>query len=105
MMRGSTNSIFHFTEKKPLFIIAGESWKGGDEIRIETSGCQFQLEFHLSRENLKKLFIAIRERLRDDVKSALFTQDDTLHLNLKEGEIPNRPATEVLRELKAEVRS
>lgn len=73
-----------FTDKKPLFIVAGESWRDDleDEIGIEAGKCQFQLNIHLSRENLKRLFIVIQERLKDEVQSAVFSQEKKLHVNL-----------------------
>ena len=85
-MKGESKTVLFFTEKKPLFIIAGKSWRDSldDEIRIEAS--QFELEFHLSRENLKKLSIVIQELLKDNVESALFANERKLHLNLKQAE-------------------
>ncbi|HEB35925.1 MAG TPA: hypothetical protein ENI18_08805 [Candidatus Aminicenantes bacterium] len=87
-MRGESITSLFFTEKKPLFIVAGKSWRGDldDEIGIKTSELQFRLEIHLSRENLKRLSIVIQERLKDNVESAVFSQNRKLHLNLKKAE-------------------
>ena len=83
-MIGESQTEIWFTDKKPLFIVAGESWRDDleDEIGIEAGKCQCQLNIHLSRENLKRLFIVIQERLKDEVQSAVFPNDRKLHINL-----------------------
>jgi len=98
-MKGESKTIIWFTDKKPLFIIVEkDTGDMDDKIRIETGACQFQLEFHLSQENLKKLFIAIQERLKDGIRAASFTEDNKFISYPEEGEMIEKSAEEILKE-------
>lgn len=100
-MKGRANIIITFEERQPMFIIACDSGNGNaeDEIRIETpskSKMDMDLEFHLSRENLKKLYVVIREHLKNNM-SAFFTQGDKFILNDDGKVVTEKPAAEALK--------
>jgi hypothetical protein len=103
MTNETVNKIF-FDGNNLLFIAASEGFnKNYDKIRIETGdapGGGIQLEIELKRKELKKLFIAIRERLRGEYPSTHFTRKGKFILHPPDGEIIEKSTEEVLRALK-----
>lgn len=76
-MKSAMDGDFYFIENTPLFIKVGPGFnKNHDDIEIQAYGnTELRLKIVLKRKELKKLFIAIRERLKGEYSSVHFTGD------------------------------
>ncbi|MBA7597010.1 hypothetical protein ES703_04020 [subsurface metagenome] len=99
-MRRKRRHLLFFIEKEPLTISIQESWKEGleDRLKIATRTSRLKVEIHLRREDLKRLFLVIRERLKGKGKvAAAFTEKDEFLLSKDGIEFFKRPAAEVIK--------
>jgi len=87
-------------DKEPLTISIQGSWKAEleDRLKMATRTSKLKVDIHLRREDLRRLFLVIRERMKGKGKiAAAFTEKDEFILS-KEGIVFfKRPAAEVLK--------
>ena len=99
MAKSESTHEFLFLQKKPMLIVMGDSWEDRLEDKITFWPNGKEMAIHLSRENLKKLYILIQERLKggSEQKLCSFTEDGKFFHYSKDGETVEIPTEEALR--------
>lgn len=95
MAKSESTHTFCFLQKKPMLIVMEDSWDDRLEDRISFWPDGNEMAIHLSRENLKKLYVLIQERLKGERCS--FSEGNELIHHLEPRGITSTPAEEALR--------
>jgi len=87
---------FILDKKKPMFIQCADGLNGS-EVNFVTK--ELDISISIGLENVKKLYIILREYLKKDGVTPTFHQNDMFVLTEDHNVISERPAKELLQEL------